>query len=135
MRDGRTRKHTRDTKIGGLQEFLEGNEARIVVVSGPAAGQDFILDRDQVTLGRGPGVDLVFVDPEMSKRHAVIEFSGDGFRIRDLGSTNGIVLNGKRVQAGDVKHGDRFEIGSQGFQFVIEEREATPDTYELSTES
>ena len=79
-------------------------------------------------------MDLTFVDPEMSRQHAVIEYSGERFQIRDLGSTNGIVLNGKRVQAGDIKHGDRFEIGSQGFQFVIEKRETTPNTYELSPE-
>lgn len=115
-----------------MQEFLADNEAKIVVVSGGTLGQSFALDRDRVTLGRGPGVDLVFADPEMSRQHAVIEFSGGRFQIRDLGSTNGITLNGKRVQAGDIQHGDRFEIGSQGFQLVIEEREQTPNTYELT---
>ncbi len=134
MRDGRTRKHNRDARTLGIKEFLESNEARIVVVAGPALGQSFTVDRDRVTLGRGPGVDLVFVDPEMSRQHAVIEYTSEGFRIRDLGSTNGIFLNGRQVQVGDVKHGDRFEIGSQAFRFVIEEREPTPNTYELSTE-
>ena len=133
MRDGRTRKHTRDAGSAGRQGFLARNQVRLVLVSGAAVGQVFRLDRDRVVLGRGPGVDLAFVDPEMSRHHAALEISGDGLRIRDLGSTNGVALNGKRIQVADVKHGDRLVIGAQEFQLLIEEREE-PNTYHLSSE-
>lgn len=134
MRDGRTRKHVRDAGSAGNQGFLARHHVRLVLLSGAAVGQVFTLDRDRVVLGRGPGVDLAFVDPEMSRQHAAIEISGQGLRIRDLGSTNGILLNDKRVQTSDIKHGDRFVIGAQQLQLLVEEREE-PDTYELSAES
>lgn len=133
MRDGRTRKHVKP-RAGGIEQYLAAHVVKLVVVSGSGMGRSFTIDRECITVGRGPGVDLVFDNPEMSRQHAAIEFSGGCFRIRDLGSTNGIVLNGRPTQAGDIKHGYRFEIGSQGFQFVVEKRDAEPDTYELTGE-
>ncbi len=67
----------------------------------------------------------------MSRQHAVIEFANEGFRVRDLGSTNGVLLNGKPVQAADIKHGDQLDIGSRRMTLVIDERSVEPDVYEL----
>ena len=136
MRDGSTRKHIAPGTGGGrgIETFLVGSQAKVVVVSGSDAGAEFSIERDRLTLGRGPGVDLPFNDPAMSRQHAVIEYTSDGFRIQDLGSTNGILLNGNSVQVGEIGHGDRFEIGGQVFQLVIQERDDTPNTYELSSE-
>lgn len=135
MRDGRTRKLRQPAKNGGMREFLQSFQAKVVVVSGRSAGEEFVLDRERLTLGRGPGVDVAFDDPAMSRQHASIEYSGEEeFRIRDLGSTNGLRVNGKPVDAGDLKHGDVVEIGALGLQLVIEEREQTPEVYELSSE-
>jgi pSer/pThr/pTyr-binding forkhead associated (FHA) protein len=131
MRDGRTRQIVRKSKTGGFQNFIAGHTAKIIVVSGNAAGHTFTLSRERTTMGRGPGVDQVFDNPEMSRQHAMIEFSGDRFHVRDLGSTNGIMLNGRTVQSGPLSHGDRFQIGPQVFQLVIEETDAA-DTYELT---
>jgi len=47
-----------------------------------------------------------------------------------MGSTNGIAVNGSRVDAADLKHGDRIEIGSHVLQFVLESTERVP-TYDL----
>ena len=69
----------------------------------------------------------------MSRQHAAIEFSGEGFRLRDLGSTNGTTLNGQPVQSAELRHGDRFEIGGRSFMLAIEERELEPDAYELQS--
>lgn len=135
MRDGRTRKHRNDNKSDGIHDFLAGHDVRIVVVAGGTLGQSYPLSGERVMLGRGPGVDLTFDDPEMSRQHAAIEYTAEGFRLRDLGSTNGVFVGGKKVEAATMKHGDRFEIGSHGFQLVIEERETTPETYELTVES
>lgn len=136
MRDGRTRrlKVPSKSKKGGIKAFLAGFQAKVVVVSGSATGKEFPLERARVTIGRGPGVDMVVNDPAMSRQHAAIEFTSGGFRIQDLGSTNGILLNGKPIQVGEVGNGDRFGIGGQRFQLVIEQREQIPDTYELTPE-
>lgn len=133
MRDGKTRKLARKSDEGGLVEFQQNYRAKVVVIAGADAGEEHILDRERVTIGRGPSVDLVFDDSAMSRQHAAIEYAGDGFRIWDLGSTNGVFLNGKPIQAGDVAHGDRFEIGGREFQLVIEELEQEPEVFELSS--
>ena len=116
-----------------MQDFLDRYVAKVTVVSGPGAGAGFTIDRERVIVGRGPGVDRAFDDPAMSRQHAAIEFSGSGFRLRDLGSTNGTLLNGTAVQSVELRHGDRFEIGGRRFLLAIEERECEPDAYELKS--
>ena len=133
MRDGKTRK--RPSVIGAprIQDFLDRYVAKVTVVSGPGAGAGFTIDRERVIVGRGPGVDRAFDDPAMSRQHAAIEFSGSGLRLRDLGSTNGTLLNGTAVQSAELRHGDQFEIGGRRFMLAIEEREREPEAYELKS--
>ena len=133
MRDGKTRKRHSASRAPSVREFLDRYDARISLVSGENAGWGFAIDRERVILGRGPGVDRAFDDPAMSRQHTAIEFSGTGFRIRDLGSTNGTLLNGTPVQSAELHHGDRFEIGGQRFMLAIEERVQEPETYELKS--
>ena len=118
----------------GIQDFLSRHDPKIVIVSGQASGTQFPLAREQQTLGRGPGVDLVFDEASMSRRHASIEFAGDGFRIRDLGSTNGVAVNGHPVQAVDLQHGDRIEMGELVLQVLYDVRQETEEAYELPAE-
>jgi pSer/pThr/pTyr-binding forkhead associated (FHA) protein len=133
MRDGKTRKHRSAAGVPRLQDFLDRYVATVMLVSGPGAGAGFTIDRERVIVGRGPGVDKAFDAPDMSRQHAAIEFSGTGFRLRDLGSTNGTMLNGTAVQSAELRHGDRFEIGGRHFVLAIEEREREPDAYELKS--
>jgi pSer/pThr/pTyr-binding forkhead associated (FHA) protein len=67
----------------------------------------------------------------MSKEHAALEFSGGGIRLRDLGSMNGLRVNGGATKVADLKNGDRFQIGEHEFQFVLEQRRRQPRTYVL----
>ncbi|HIT76932.1 MAG TPA: DUF3662 domain-containing protein [Candidatus Avipropionibacterium avicola] len=65
------------------------------------------------TIGRGSDADLRINDPGISRRHAEVQVHADGaIRVVDLGSTNGIVVNGDRVREADVRDGTRIEIGS-----------------------
>lgn len=115
-----------------FEDFLSGHRAALVVLSGVAAGSEFSLDRPKLSMGRGPGVDLAFDDTAMSREHGVLEFSGGEFRIRDLGSTNGIQLNDKPVKSGNLEHGDRVRMGEHVFQFVLEAVTPEPKTYVLT---
>lgn len=134
MRDGRTRK--RATKDGtahqDLRTLLERQRPSIVVVRGRAAGLERVLDRELLTIGRGPGVDLAIDDEQMSRQHAAVEFVGGRFRVRDLGSTNGVEVGGRAVQVAPLAAGDRFQIGCQEFQLVVVEVEVQPDVYDLT---
>jgi sulfur carrier protein ThiS len=131
MRDGKTRATKRSAGDEGLGSFLERWRAILVIITGDAQGAEHVLDQSRVSLGRGPGVDLSFNDSTMSSQHAALEFRDGGYVVRDLGSTNGTFVNGGRVQAGELKNGDRLEIGENVLQFVLEERERRPKTYVL----
>lgn len=69
-----------------------------------------------MVIGRGSEADLRINDPGVSRRHALITVAGSPsepvISIEDLGSTNGIVVNGTRVQQADLREGARIEIGN-----------------------
>ena len=79
-------------------------------------GTQHPLQPPGLVLGRGSEADLRINDPGISRRHAQIRVNpaGPGLQIDivDLGSTNGIVVNGKRVQHAVLQEGSRIEIGS-----------------------
>ncbi len=129
MRDGRTVERITRKPGADLAAFLARFDATLVVVRGFVAGDEHALDRPKLVLGRGPGVDLAFDDAEMSCQHAAIEWSGEGFRVCDLGSTNGTLVNGKRVQAHELAPGDRLELGRHVLQLRLEERAPEPRVY------
>jgi pSer/pThr/pTyr-binding forkhead associated (FHA) protein len=134
MRDGRTHKLQGSTRDRSFSEFLTGWRAAIVVLSGGVVGSEHALERSRISLGRGPGTDLAFDDDSLSQAHAALEFTNGGFRIRDLGSTNGVLLNGAEVEVGDLKNGDRFQLGRHRFQFLLERRRREPKAYLLPEE-
>jgi len=134
MADIHTRKLETTPRDLSFPEFLANHRAVIVVLSGNAAGSEFVLDQPKVSVGRGTESDLTFDDSTMSREHVVIEFSDGGFRIRDQGSMNGTQLNGETIQVGNLDHGDRFQIGEHVFQFVLVRREREPKTYVIQDE-
>ena len=63
----------------------------------------------EITIGR-QGCDVLLVDPEVSRRHAIVR---DGPVIEDLGSTNGTWVNGRRIAAAEpLHHGDVVQFGN-----------------------
>ncbi|MBF5040950.1 FHA domain-containing protein [Aggregicoccus sp. 17bor-14] len=74
---------------------------------------DFALDQPRVTLGRHPSNTLRLVDREVSKEHALIEREGADFVLRDLNSSNGTFVNGRRVvRELRLRDGDEISLGS-----------------------
>ncbi len=69
-----------------------------------------------LVIGRGSEADLRINDPSISRRHALVTVGGSErepeVRIEDLGSTNGIVVDGSKVQEAPLKDGSRIEIGN-----------------------
>ena len=70
-----------------------------------------VLETGVAVVGRDPSCDLVVNDPKCSRRHAVVESGPSGLVIRDSGSANGIVVNGKRTERSPLAAGDVFRIG------------------------
>ncbi len=108
----------------GLAEFLSAYRPSIVILSGTARGMELTLDQPRVTMGRGPGVDLCFDDPAMSREHAAIEFVCGRFQIRRLEAASELVVNGGDASCVELKSEDRFRLGGHSFQFMLEERRA-----------
>ncbi len=84
----------------------------LVIQNGQMAGQRWIIDGDVVVIGREPG-DMHVLVPErqVSRKHAEIKRSDDGFWLNDLSSKNGTFLNGKEVrQPTLLRDGDEIQI-------------------------
>jgi pSer/pThr/pTyr-binding forkhead associated (FHA) protein len=74
------------------------------------------LNAPGFVIGRGTDADVRINDPGISRQHAEVRVSGTGpaahAEIVDLGSTNGILVNGHKVQRALLAEGTRIEIGS-----------------------
>ncbi len=73
---------------------------------------EFQLSPAGFTIGRRSGKGLVILDPRISRDHAEIVPSGDGYLLRDLGSRHGTWVNGARVETAQLKPGDEIALGA-----------------------
>ena len=72
-----------------------------------------IVEGGSYVIGRSPDADLVVDDNRASKRHALVTYGEDGFQLADLASSNGTLLNGRRVAQHPLAPGDEILIGTQ----------------------
>jgi pSer/pThr/pTyr-binding forkhead associated (FHA) protein len=108
----------------------ESTAATTVMPAGPATASVRILsgDRTGLTLpvgsptvvGRLPECELTLDDPSVSRRHARILRQGERWTIEDLGSTNGVRVNGATVGHAELRPGDRLELGAVKLEFSAE---------------
>jgi Protein of unknown function (DUF3662)/FHA domain len=100
--------------------------ARLLEAEGGAAvgalvlptGQRVVLGEFVVSIGRLPECTITLADPNVSRHHAEIRPSGAGYRLIDLGSTNGTVVNGAKVREHDLVDGDVITFGATAITFV-----------------
>ena len=85
--------------------YVEVNGARVALTAG------------RTTIGRGADCDIRVDDPGVSRRHAEIRVSGSVAVIVDLGSTNGIVVDGRRTTQEKLGEGMRVQLGSTNLVF------------------
>jgi pSer/pThr/pTyr-binding forkhead associated (FHA) protein len=71
----------------------------------------FPVEGSRVRIGREGDNEIQLPHEKVSKHHATLVASESGWAIEDLGSTNGVFVNGKQVQRAALKHGDRVNIG------------------------
>ena len=100
--------------------------ARLVILRSPdpaLEGRVVDLTGFEVALGREAVNDLAIADPALSRRHARILPSGDGWLLEDLESGNGTRVNGERIRRHTLRRGDRLLLGTT--EIVFEDEEAT----------
>lgn len=84
-------------------------------------GSRFVVGPGGATIGRSRECDVVLTDANVSRRHAELRPRGDAWVIADLGSTNGVSVNGVRVErAQRLRPGDRIALGTTELTFELE---------------
>ena len=81
-------------------------------------GKSAVLGSSGGVIGRSRDCEIVLSDQNVSRRHAEIRPSGGSWIVRDLGSTNGVKVNGRRIQGPQsLKRGDTIELGTSSVTF------------------
>ena len=91
------------------------------LVHKPKAGQAAVaqidLTLDAYTIGRSSSADITIESSELSRQHAELKREHGTFAVKDLDSTNGVFLNGTRIHAAQLYHGDLLQLGGMVFEF------------------
>jgi hypothetical protein len=100
-----------------------GGEAAVATRAVVALGdRRYVLEGPRATIGRSKEAECVLSDPNVSRRHAELRRAQNGdWTIADLGSTNGIKVNGRRVSSSRLGPGDQVTLGTTTFLFDVEQ--------------
>lgn len=90
---------------------------QLKALSGATSGKMYLIDGTTV-LGRDAGCDIVITGPHVSRRHAEISIRSGQLWVKDLGSSNGSFLNGKRTEESVLRHGDEVKFDAVTFKVV-----------------
>jgi predicted Zn finger-like uncharacterized protein len=103
-------------------ELPSDQKYSVAVLQGRASGEIFPVTKARMTLGRAD-CDIILDDPECSREHAAIEVLGSRVVLRDLGSTNGTFLGGKRIDQGELENHSEFRVGEHVLMLIITSQE------------
>src|ERR1700722_9925239 len=90
----------------------------VTVLAGPEQGQIFKISRPTSTIGRSNTCEIVVSDPLVSRQHAQIVLGMGGINLKDMGSTNGTMLNGVRVTESPLRNQGVISVGGTRFRFA-----------------
>ena len=71
---------------------------RLLVLSGPLKDSTIPLPEGEVTIGREASNEIAITDPSVSRKHCLVSWQDGRFRVRDLDSRNGTLVNGAGVE-------------------------------------
>ena len=97
--------------------------SRLIVMSKNSPGRQVTLrQRAAMTIGRADRCDVVIASVHASRAHAEVLADGDSAMLRDLGSSNGTFVNGRRIQQHQLRHGDVLSVGGCDIRFLMSVR-------------
>ena len=105
---GHTMVYTPDKATPPPKDFMSERRGRGYVI---ADGKRNVLAGERLTIGRSRECEVVVDDPNVSRRHAELRKTIEGWMVVDLGSTNGVKVNGKRVKEEVLRPGDKITLG------------------------
>ncbi|GMV40694.1 MAG: hypothetical protein AMXMBFR64_24100 [Myxococcales bacterium] len=95
------------------------SRGRLQVTKGPCAGMEYYLTEAVTTIGSMEGNSIVIDDSSVSRRHAGIKIEDLRYELADLGSTNGVLVNGRKITKQFLKDGDEIRIGNSEMVFLL----------------
>jgi diguanylate cyclase (GGDEF)-like protein len=106
-------------------QLAETIEATLIVIAGGDIGSSIEVHGRGQIFGRSPLANNTFLSPSVSRQHMRIDkVEGDGpcyFRLTDLHSSNGTLVNGVRVEEARLKDGDKVTMGEILFKFILQD--------------
>jgi predicted Zn finger-like uncharacterized protein len=104
----------------GLQ-MPQGRRLSLAIIDGPDAGSVFRIEKPRVTIGR-TGADLNLNDTEASRQHAAVEVRESDYRLLDLGSTNGTLMEGQKIsEPTELQNHSEFVVGVSTLMLIVTE--------------
>jgi len=123
-----TRRIPEDFK-GTIQSFFLSQPPKLIVKLKNRPLKTYNFTGKQITIGRLPENDIAIDNLSVSRKHAVIHSVRSGYVLRDLGSKNGTLLNGEKIEHGELKGGETITIGKYDIAFqIITGEESSTDT-------
>lgn len=108
----------------GLKLSLpKDKELCLKVLEGPERGAVYPLVKPRVTIGRA-NTDVRIDDRTVSRLHCALEIAPNRILLRDLGSTNGTIIDNQLIKTSVLESGSTFRIGMHVFQLLISSRSA-----------
>lgn len=101
--------------------------AELTILDGPSKGQGFVIQNPITRIGRRPGNDWVLAENSISGTHCEIERIGNGYTIRDLGSTNGTSVNGSTIKESAIFRNDVIMLGDLSLELTGDDVPADGD--------
>ncbi len=101
----------------GRTQSIRLHKSKLLAVSGPLKGKEFMITKEVFTIGSGERNDLRLDDSTISRSHCEIRVVPDGYLIRDMGSTNGTVVQGLRITEAYLSHGTEVQLGKTRIVF------------------
>lgn len=90
---------------------LADGTALLISTRGAVSGSRYLLDEDEITVGRDPSSDILLDDSTVSRTHAVFRRINGNYSVIDAGSLNGTYVNRQRVDSQELKNGDEIILG------------------------
>ena len=103
---------TRISPIESIDPLVLERTPSLLMISGPHLGRSFPIDKEEIMIGRVDNCDLLVEDELVSRHHCKILLTPDGAQLVDLASTNGTLLNGRKIDKVFLKEGDQIQVGS-----------------------
>lgn len=106
-------------KVPATAELPQGKRLSLATIDGSDAGNVFRINKPRVTIGRS-NADFVINDTEASRQHAAIEVRDTIYLLSDLGSTNGTLVDGKKItEPVELQDKSEFVIGTTTLMLIV----------------